>query len=339
MPNLKIPSILIDLGHVGENGLPINPAEWFQRELELCKEWGVRLKYAGTRVSLQFDSDQMIPYWIQKETPAVAWDGLRVHAFLRIDSTNSEALEMARNGAPAGTLVIAEQQTAGKGRKGRSWVSIAGKGLSVSLVLRPRQPLKFWPLLTHVASVALVETVKGLHPLHRIPHALNVDLKWPNDVLISGRKCAGILLETMTEGDSPAAVVGLGINVRKGSVPKSLESTAVCLDEMADTMVPRRQVLVEFLRKFQECYRVFEDGNHRELLERWKGHSSMWEGVRVWISEGDGRRSAVTCGLSDIGGLMVRTPEGKIETILAADVSVQQIAKAPFGINVDSADE
>jgi BirA family biotin operon repressor/biotin-[acetyl-CoA-carboxylase] ligase len=339
MTNLKIPSILIDLGHVGENGLPMNPAAWFQRELELCKEWGIRLKYAGKRVSLQFDSDQMIPYWIQKETAAIAWDALRVNAFLSMDSTNSEALEMARNGAPGGTLVVADEQTAGKGRKGRSWISVAGKCLSFSLVLRPMQPLKSWPLLTHAASIALVETIKDLHTLQLMSHALDVDLKWPNDVLISGRKCAGILLETMTEGDSPAAIVGVGINVRKGSVPEALASAAVCLDEMADTDVPRRQVLVQFLRKFQECYLVFERGHHRELLERWKGHSSMWEGAHVWISEGDAQRRAVTCGLSDIGGLMVRTPEGKVETILAADVSVDRITKAPSGIDVDSAVE
>jgi BirA family biotin operon repressor/biotin-[acetyl-CoA-carboxylase] ligase len=190
-----------------------------------------------------------------------------------------------------------------------------------------------------VASVALVETIKELHPLKRIPHVLDVDLKWPNDVLISGRKCAGILLETMTEGDSHAAIVGVGINIRTGSVPEALASAAVCLDEMADTAVPRRQVLVQFLRKFQECYLIFEGGHHRELLERWKRHSSMWEGAQVWISEGDEQRSAVTCGLSDIGGLMVRTPEGKVETILAADVSVDRITKAPIGTEVDSAVE
>jgi BirA family transcriptional regulator, biotin operon repressor / biotin---[acetyl-CoA-carboxylase] ligase len=339
MPNLKVPSILIDLGHVGEHGLPINPAAWFQKELEVCREWGFSLKYLDERVSLQFNQDLLIPYWIQKETPAIAWDGLRVNSFLRIDSTNTEAYEMARNGAPQGTLVVAEEQTEGKGRKGRSWVSVAAKGLSFSLVLRPVQPLKFWPLLTHVASVALVEVLKELHPLKVIPHALDIDLKWPNDVLISGRKCAGILLETMTVGSTPAAVVGLGINIRKGSVPESLKDTAVCLDEMADLIVPRRQVLVRFLHRFQECYSIFEQGKHRELLERWKRHSSMWKGAQVWITEGEERRSAVTCGLSEIGGLMVRTPAGKVETVLAGDVSVRQVARAPIGIDIDSAVE
>jgi BirA family transcriptional regulator, biotin operon repressor / biotin---[acetyl-CoA-carboxylase] ligase len=327
MSTLKVPSILTDLGHVGKNGLPVNSGAWFQRELELCREWGFRLRISNGRVSLEFDHDQLVPDWIQKETPAIAWDWLRVNAFLRIQSTNNEALDMARKGAPAGTLIVAEEQSEGKGRNGRIWISPARKGLYFTVVLRPTQPLQVWPLLTHVASVALVETLKELFALKIIPHPLAVDLKWPNDVLISGKKCAGILLEATAEGANNAAVVGVGINMRQGSVPESLESTAACLDTMADAVVPRRQVLVLFLKKFQECYLIFARGNHQELLDRWQTHSSMWDGARIWITDGDVRRSAVTCGLNEIGALMVRTPEGNVETILAGDVSVSRIGE------------
>ncbi len=271
--------------------------------------------------------DQLVPYWIQKETPAIAWDWLRVHGFFRVGSTNREALELARKGTPSGTLVYTEEQTAGKGRNGRSWFSSAGKGMYFTIVVRPTQPLKFWPLLTHVASVALVETLKDLFsPLKIIPHPLPLDLKWPNDVLLSGRKCAGILLETMTEGDNPAALIGMGINVKKGSVPASLENTAACLEEMADAVVPRRQLLVRFLQNFQEFFLLFEQGKHADLLEKWKRNSSMWEGTHILISEGTKRRSAITCGLNEIGALMIRTPEGELETILAGDISVNRIA-------------
>ncbi len=324
MTAIKVPSILIDLGHVGDNGLPSNPAAWFQTELELCKEWGYQLKHSGDRISLQFDDDQLVPYWIQKETPAIAWDWVRVNGFFRLESTNTEALEMARRGAPGGTLVFAEEQTAGKGRNGRVWVSNARKGLWFTVVLRPSQDLKFWPLLTHAASLALIETLNELYALNVVSRPLDLDLKWPNDVLISGKKSAGILLETLVEGENRAAVVGLGINVRHGSVPAELESTATCLDDMAGSPVPRRRVLVQFLRKFQECYLSFERGNHRELLDRWKGHCSMWEGAEVWIEDTGVRRTAVTCGLNEMGALMVRTPEGKLETIFAGDISVKR---------------
>jgi BirA family biotin operon repressor/biotin-[acetyl-CoA-carboxylase] ligase len=325
MSRLKYPSLLIDLGHVGENGLPLSSEPWFQRELELCKEWGFQIEIANDRVRLSFDQDQLVPYWIQKETPAIAWDWLRVNGYLSIESTNAEAIEMARQGAPGGTLVYAEEQTAGKGRLARNWFSPAKKGLYFSLILRSLQPRKFWPLLTHVASVALVETLRTLSDQRIIRNALDIDLKWPNDVFISRKKCAGILLETIsTEGDNHAAVVGLGINVHQASVPDSLTRQATCLDAMAQTFVPRRQLLVKFLHQFQRVYVAFEQGNHAEVLERWKSMSSMWDGAQIWIHEGTLRRSAVTCGMNEIGALLVRTADGSVETLLAGDVSVRE---------------
>jgi BirA family biotin operon repressor/biotin-[acetyl-CoA-carboxylase] ligase len=325
MSTIKHPEILIDLGHVGDNGLPLNSEPWFQHEMELCRQWGFRLEIADGRVRLRFDHDQLVPYWIQREAPAIAWDWLRVNGFLRAESTNSEACELARQGAPHGTLIYAEEQTAGKGRKGRTWFSPPATGLYFTLIVRPVQPRKFWPLLTHAASLALVEALKALSDGNLIPHPLEIDLKWPNDVLLSGKKCAGILLETVpTGGESHAAVVGLGINVHPGSVPESLAAEAACVDEMAQTFVPRRQLLVQFLHHFQLCYLMFERGNHAELLQRWKRTSSMWDGAQIWIIEGDLRRPAVTCGLDEIGALLVRTAEGPVEAVLAGDIRVRR---------------
>jgi len=323
MSKIKHPSLLIDLGHVGEHGLPLNPAPWFRQELELCKEWGFRLNISNDRVRLDFDHDQLVPYWIQKETPAIAWDWLRVNGFFRIESTNDEALEQARQKAPGGTLIFTEEQTEGKGRNGHKWYSTARTGLDCSIILRPTQPLENWPLLTHVAAVALIETLKDLHARNISPHQLNEDIKWPNDVLLSGKKCAGILLETLLEGENCAAVIGIGINVHKGSVPESLSNTATYLDEMACAFVPRRQLLVLFLHNLQLIYLMFERGNHVELLDRWKSHSSMWNGKEVWIGEEGQQRLAVTCGLNDIGALLVRSHDGKSETIIAGNVKIK----------------
>jgi BirA family transcriptional regulator, biotin operon repressor / biotin---[acetyl-CoA-carboxylase] ligase len=326
MSTLKHPSILIDLGHVGENGLPLNQAPWFQRELELCREWGFQLQIANSSVSLLFDHEQLVPYWVQKETPAIAWDWLRVNGFLRTNSTNAEAIELARTGAPNGTLVYAEEQTAGKGRKDRIWFSPQGLGLYFTLLLRPTQPLHVWPLLTHAAAVALVRTLKDLSDHRLIPNSLSIDLKWPNDVLLSGKKCAGILLESFgLDNGNRAAIVGLGINVHRGSVPANIRSAAACLDEMAGCFVPRRQLLVSFLHSFQLCYVSFEQGKHTELLQEWKSYSSMWNGVQVSISDGEERRNGITCGINDFGALLVRTPEGSVETVLAGDISVRRI--------------
>jgi BirA family transcriptional regulator, biotin operon repressor / biotin---[acetyl-CoA-carboxylase] ligase len=325
MSKINHPSLLIDLGHVGPNGLPLNSAPWFQREMGLCREWGFQLKIDNGRVGLLFDQEQLVPYWIQQETPALAWDMLRVKGYLRAESTNSEALELARQGASSGTLVYAEEQVSGRGRKERLWFSPPRAGLYFSLIVRPTRPVEFWPLLTHAASVALVQAIKNLSDSKLIPRPLDVDIKWPNDVLISGKKCAGILLESVqADRNSQAAVIGVGLNVHEGSVPESLKSEAACLDEMAHAFVPRRQLLVNYLRQFQNCYLLFEQGKQHELLERWKAFSSMWNGVQVRISDGDVRRPALTCGLNEMGALLVRTPDGRVEAVLSGDISVSR---------------
>ena len=327
MDNIKIPNILTDLAHVGTAGLPLTAAPVFLKELEICGQWGYRVEQKNDRVLLYFDDDQIIPYWVQRETPDLAWEGLRVNGFLRIDSTNREAIEQARMGAPNGTLIIAEEQTAGRGRNSRSWFSPPKSGLYFSLIVRPRQSREFWPLLTHAASVALVDTFQELVDTKIIPKTLELDIKWPNDVLISGKKCAGILLETLDEGHNQAVVIGVGINVRSGSVPDNLSEEAVCIDESAHTTVPRRKILVSYLEQFQAVYISFEKGEHVALLDRWKLHSTMWDGVRIRIEEGSRRRFVVTCGLDKIGALLVRNDEGVMETIHAGDVRIQ---RTPF---------
>jgi BirA family transcriptional regulator, biotin operon repressor / biotin---[acetyl-CoA-carboxylase] ligase len=325
MPNLKIPAILTDLAHVGPSGLPLVESPWFQRELEICREWGFQLMVSGDRVTLDFDGDQLVPYWIERETPALAWDYQRVHGFLSVESTNIEALAQARSGVPSGTLICAEEQTAGKGRRGQIWFSPRKAGLYFTLIVKPQQPRKFWPLLTHVASIALVESLRGLYDAGMSACSLYPDIKWPNDVLLSGRKCAGILLEALpAEQSIQAVVVGVGIDVHEGSVPPDLTEDAVCVDAMAHAFVPRRKLLVDFLRCFQTSYLFFEQGNYSEVIERWKGYSSMWNDVEVRIEDGGRSRTVRTCGLDEAGALRVRTPEGSVETILAGNIHIRR---------------
>lgn len=323
MNPIKLPSILTDLGHVGEAGLPLGAGAWFERELELCREWGFRLETIGGRVRLAPDPDALVPYWIQKETPALAWEWLRIHGFLSVDSTNREALDLARGGAPGGSLVCAEEQSAGKGRTGRSWFSPRGTGLYASLVVRPARDRERWPLLAHVAAVSLYDAISAC-VVGMAARRLDIDLKWPNDVLLGGRKCAGILLESLPAGEgAPAVVVGVGIDVHPGSVPAQLEGEAVTVDEMAGRAVPRRLLLVTFLYHFQKGYRAFEAGDDAGILEGWKARSSMWDGAPVWILEGEGRRAAVTSGLDETGALLVRTEAGALETVIAGDIRVR----------------
>lgn len=324
MANIIIPHILTDLSHVGTAGLPLSNASVIMNELDLCRQSGYLIEQKEGRVFLRFDDDQIIPYWIQRETPDLAWDGLRVYGFLKIDSTNREALDQARMGAASGSLICSEEQTEGRGRVGRSWHSPANSGLYFSLIIRPRQPSKFWPLITHVSSIALVRTIQELIDTNLIPGPMEIDIKWPNDVLISGKKCAGILLETLDDEEYPAVVIGVGINVHQGSVPDDMAKDAVCIDLQAGVAVPRRKILVGFLKHFQSVYIAFENGKHEEVLDSWKHHSTMWNGTRIWIDEGGRHRPAVTCGLDERGALLVQTEEGSIETIHAGDVRIRR---------------
>jgi BirA family transcriptional regulator, biotin operon repressor / biotin---[acetyl-CoA-carboxylase] ligase len=261
---------------------------------------------------------------IIRDTPALAWNELKVIALERTTSTNDEALRRAREGAPHGTLIIAECQTAGRGRKGRRWLSPPGTGIYFSLILRPHRPPRDWVLLTHVASVALAQALNELFREGLISRPLDVDLKWPNDVLLSGKKTAGILLETAASGGAlHSAVLGVGINVNPGAFPAELMETSTCISVAAGEKVSRKHILVRFLYHFQIAYDLFARGQGAEILEQWKKLSRMWNNTPVWIIENDVRRAAVTCGLTRNGALLVRTEAGTEETILAGDISIR----------------
>ncbi len=268
--------------------------------------------------------DRLDPTTIAEETPSIAWDRLSVVARPEIGSTNDEAIRLVREGAPPGLLVIAEHQTAGKGRKGRRWISPAGSGLCFSLVVFPSAPRRHWPLLSLLTSFSVARAIEELSRRANARRSLRVDLKWPNDVVLSGKKVAGILIETADSPDgSGAAVIGVGVNVGIDSVPDELEHSATSVSREAGEAIPRRRLLVAFLRGFQNEYLLFERGERSIVLEHWKAASSMWNGRNVRLYDGDTCREATTCGLSDFGALKVRFPDGSEETVLAADVSIQ----------------
>ena len=322
---IKYPFILTDLAHVGSQGLAVSDESWFADELAICRKWGFPLKIDDDRVRIDYDDEMLIPCRVQEETPPIVWNGLRVSGYLRLDSTNREAYDRARAGAPEGTLIYSETQTAGKGRLNRNWFSAAGKGIYLSLILRPVQPWKYWPILTHVASLALIDALKRTELKMNFPKALDIDLKWPNDVLLGGKKCAGILLEALThDEDNAAAIIGVGINVHAGSVPEELADAAICVDEAAGVVILRRRLLVRFLRYFQNGYTLFQEGRFKEILERWKKFSSMCDGASVTLLESERTRNAITCGLDEIGALRLRFPDGSVETVLAGDVRIRR---------------
>jgi BirA family biotin operon repressor/biotin-[acetyl-CoA-carboxylase] ligase len=324
--SIEIPRILNEIAQAGPQGWPMPSDASTAAALDLCRAWGFPVTTSRGRAFVEREADSLIPAWIEQETPSIAWDRTYVLGFLEVDSTNEQALACARNGAPGGTVICAERQTSGRGRKGRTWLSPAGAGVYCTLVVRPEQPRNRWPMLTHAASLAVAEAIRDVLRETAPARMLAPDLKWPNDVLLSGKKTAGILLETIVpSGGSPAAVVGAGINVRAESVPEGLRKQATCISAEIGAEVPRRRLLVRFLYHFQLCYRLFEQGDHETLLERWKDNSSMWDGVPVRVDDGSREKEAVTCGLTELGALRIRNEDGTEETLLAGDVTVRRV--------------
>src|ERR1700679_3582612 len=190
--------------------------------------------------------DALDPAELDKALAGTIFHG-RLHHFATIDSTNTYALEQARQnpkdgGAPHGSFYVADEQTAGRGRSDHSWESKAGEGLYLSVLLRPEiatADLVWLPLLAGLAAHRAIHEVT----------ALNVDLRWPNDLLIESRKAGGILVEAQTEsGRATAAVIGIGINLHQQRFPSGLSTPATSLDLETGRATSRQQLLIALLQ-------------------------------------------------------------------------------------------
>ncbi len=239
--------------------------------------------------------------------------------FHRTASTNDVASARVASGRADGVVVIAEQQTAGRGRRGRSWFSPPGAGLYVSVVLAPARarlsPERATALLTLAAGVALsrgVERATGLAP----------DIKWPNDLLVGSRKLAGILAEGVASAVSPgvqAVVLGYGINVGTAAYPPELGTRATSLEAELGRTIDRALVCAETLASLAETYRALLEGAFDDILDAWRARAPGSRGARVEWDTNEGVRDGVTAGIDDSGALLVRSARG-IERIVAGEV-------------------
>jgi len=231
------------------------------------------------------------------------------------DSTNRVAKEMAENGAPHGTVVFADAQTAGRGRMGRRWESPAGKNLYVSLLLRPSVPTVDAPRLALVAGVALADAVEALG----VPAAL----KWPNDLYCGGRKAAGILAEMASDPDGVRHVVigvGLNVNVVEDDFPPDLRGTATSLRIRAGKVFRRVDILVRLLDAFGARYAEFIRGGFASLRDGWDRRDFL-RGRRVLLRRQGGEGWGTADGLDMVGALRF-LPDGgpAIESVHSGEI-------------------
>lgn len=247
----------------------------------------------------------------------------KVRHFASVGSTNTLALEAALAGAQTGVWV-ADEQTAGRGRGGHDWHSVAGDGLYVSVLVTPTLPITkaLWiSLSTGLAAQTAIRVTAGL----------NADIRWPNDLLIDGRKCGGILVETSVSpggaSEKPMlryAVVGIGLNLNHARFPDSLSETATSLKLARGRAIAREPLLTSLLRQLDEELRLLgrapsESEDDRSLLDRFTEASSWVKGKRVRVEESGGY-TGITSGLDHLGFLMVDGDDGVRRTVLSGGV-------------------
>lgn len=231
-------------------------------------------------------------------------------------STNTLLREMARCGAPAGSLCLAECQTAGKGRLGRSWHSPAGQGLWLSVLLRPELSPEQTPWITFCAAMAMANAIRSVT-------GLEIQIKWPNDLVLQGKKLCGILSEAVTGAKGvEGIVVGTGLNVGRNAYPPELAHQATSLEDHI-TPPQRHLLLVSYLTHLEQLVEKLEQHGIDALKEAYSRQScTLGHFVRV---TGSVTMTGIAEALDETGALLVRDDQGELHRVLAGDVSIRGV--------------
>lgn len=248
-------------------------------------------------------------------------------------STMDVVVREAHEGACAGLLVLADEQTAGRGRRGHEWASPPGAGLYFSLLLRPPVAQS----LTGASAAGLLTLSAGLAVAEGVVVAtgLDVTLKWPNDVLVDRRKLAGVLAEGVALGTpSQAVVLGIGINVGEASFPPAIAARATSLTGELGRVVDRGDVLAAVLVALADRYRQLLDGRYDEVLTAWRGRAPWASGAEVEWDTACGPARGITAGIDDSGALLVRTAAGT-ERLIAGNVRWTKLGPYEKGLRVE----
>jgi len=282
--------------------------------IEKLRALGVEIKgHPSSGYELQKLPDILAPSLIRPELGDIQI-GHRIVHYFRTDSTNNAALALAAKGAPHGTVVLAEEQTAGRGRFGRNWFSEKSSGIYASIVLRPALTPAAAPMITLMAAVAshqAVSTTTGLP----------ADIRWPNDLLVNGKKVCGILTEMNAEVDRlHAVVVGIGINVNHHEMPEELREIATSLRIEGRKTYSRSHLLVVLLKELERKYHLLLDEGGAAIARRWTAASTYAEGKQVRVRSNSGEFLATTAGLEPSGALRVRREDGREEVMVSGEI-------------------
>lgn len=285
------------------------------RWVQKLRALGVRVKgHAGTGYRIEQAPDVLTPQLLRPRLDGTIF-ARRIHHYFKVDSTNLVALRLGHEGEPHGALVIAEEQVAGRGQAGRAWHSEKSAGIYVTVLLRPEIPPMHAPLITLLAGLAV-------HAAIAEQTGLTADIRWPNDVLLAGKKVCGILTEMHAEpGRVHFVVVGIGLNVNNESLPRDLAATATSLRIEGGRAVSRIELLAKLLRHLERGYNQFLREGAEPLLRRFAQVSSYAQGRRVRITNGRESFTGITTGLEPSGMLRVQRDDGRVEAVISGRVT------------------
>jgi len=286
------------------------------RWIEKLRALGVRVKgHPRSGYHIERMPDILVPQMLSHRLYGTPF-ARRIYHFFKIDSTNAVAMRLGESGEPHGTIALAEEQTAGRGRAGRSWTSEKSAGIYCSILLRPQIPPAHAPLLTLVAGLAARDA--AAEDLDMVP-----DIRWPNDLLVGGRKICGILTEMHAEPDHiHYAVVGIGMNVNQTKMPDELAHIATSLRIETGKIHSRLELLIRLLRSLDRYYNQFLADGAAPILRRFAEVSSYFKGKRVRITTPTETFTGTTAGLEPSGVLRVARDDGAgIVPVLSGDVA------------------
>ena len=240
------------------------------------------------------------------------WLGKQLKTFHLVDSTQTVAKKMA-NGCPNGTIILSNQQEAGKGRLNRKWFSSSNEGLWMSILLKPRIESQVISQLTLLTAIAMVQALKDFD--------IKADIKWPNDCLVNGKKIAGILTEASVSGNKVEyIVIGIGLNLfqNKHNLPEEIQNIATSIKMSTDTFFTKFEVLDRILMRLEDLIELYLTEGFSPIRELWLQYTSSI-GKLVFVDKGTEKEFGKIIGLSPEGYLLLENEE-KITPILVGDV-------------------
>lgn len=286
------------------------------RLIQQLRELGVDVAgHPATGYQLKSVPDLLLPEILAPLLRGTLFDG-HLHHFYKAGSTNTAAMAAASEGAPEGSVFLAEEQTAGRGRGAHTWESARSAGIYCSVVLRPSLAPSEVLVLALAAGLAVRAAIE------QVDSRVQIDLKWPNDLLIAGRKVCGILAEMNAEATRVRyVVVGIGVNVNQASFPKELGRDATSLRLAAGSEWSRVELTVALLKSLDREYRLLtgQPDARRSILKRFAEQSSWVRGKQVRVEENGSTIEGITEGLDARGFLLVRTAL-RVETVLSGTV-------------------